>query len=84
MDATALQALHDFYRNADPLTVDAVTRAQHQHRETDADRRGKLDALETAITAKTAARDRYRTAFESYRTAFEKRRHGRSGWRSPD
>ena len=42
-----------------------VTRAQYHHRTANADRRGELDALETAITAKTAARNRYRAAFEN-------------------
>ncbi len=65
MDTATLQALYDFYRNADQLITDAITRAQHHHREANADRRGELDALETAITTKTAARNRYRTAFEN-------------------
>lgn len=65
IDAATLQALHDFYRNADTLIADAITRAQQQHHETYADRRDELDAIETVITAKTAARDRYRTAFEN-------------------
>jgi site-specific DNA recombinase len=65
MDAATLQALYEFYRSADRLIADAITRAQHQHRTANADRRGELDALETAITAKTAARDRYRAAFEN-------------------
>jgi site-specific DNA recombinase len=59
------QSLYDFYRNADRLIADAITRAQHHHRTANADRRGELDAIETTITAKTAARDRYRAAFEN-------------------
>lgn len=65
MDAATLQALYDFYRNADRLIADAITRAQHHHRTANADRRGELDAIETTITAKTAARNRYRAAFEN-------------------
>jgi site-specific DNA recombinase len=41
------------------------SRRHHQHRTANADRRGELDAIETAITAKTAARNRYRAAFEN-------------------
>lgn len=65
LDTATLTALNHFYRNADRLIGDAITRAQAQHRDSHADRRGELDAIEAAITAKTAARDRYRSAFEA-------------------
>ncbi|MEV6631610.1 recombinase family protein [Actinoplanes sp. NPDC051470] len=65
LDEAVLQALHDFYRNADTLIADAITRAQAHHRGSNTDRQAELDAVEAAITAKTSARDKYRTAFEN-------------------
>jgi site-specific DNA recombinase len=65
MDAVTLKALYDFYRKDHRLIADAVAKAQPHHRANQADRHGELDAIESAITAKTGARDRYRTAFEN-------------------
>ena len=65
MDEAVLQALHDFYRDADTLITDAITRAQAQHRDSHVDRQAELDAVEAAITAKIAARAKYRAAFEN-------------------
>ncbi|MBM2615037.1 hypothetical protein JIG36_05620 [Actinoplanes sp. LDG1-06] len=52
------------YRDADRLIADAITRARYQtpHRQRRPARRTRR--IETAITAITTARDRYRAAFE--------------------
>ncbi|WP_052720545.1 hypothetical protein [Actinoplanes rectilineatus] len=65
MDEAVLQARHDFYRDADTLIATAINQARAHHRDTNADRHAELDAIEAAITAKTTARDKYRTAFEN-------------------
>jgi site-specific DNA recombinase len=65
MDEAVLQALHDFYRDADTLIATAINQARAHHRSSNADRHAELDAIEAAITAKTTARDKYRTAFEN-------------------
>jgi site-specific DNA recombinase len=64
-DAATLQALLDFYTNADTLIADAITRAQRHHRDSHADRQGELDAIDTQIKTKNAAIDRYHAAFEA-------------------
>jgi site-specific DNA recombinase len=64
-DAATLQALLDFYTRADDLIGDAITRAQRHHRDSNADRRGELDAIEAQIKTKNAAIDRYHAAFEA-------------------
>jgi site-specific DNA recombinase len=65
MDEAVLQALHDFYRDAAPLIATATSQARAHHRDSNTDRHAELDAIEAAITAKTTARDEYRTAFEN-------------------
>jgi site-specific DNA recombinase len=64
-DEAALHALYAFYARADALIDDAVVRAQAHHRDSHASRRGELDAIDAQITTKTAAIDRYLTAFEN-------------------
>jgi site-specific DNA recombinase len=64
-DAATMQALYDFYARADTLISDAITRAQRHHRDTHADRRDELDAVKAQIKIKTAAIDKYLTAFEA-------------------
>jgi site-specific DNA recombinase len=64
-DTATLKALHDFYQRADVLIGDAITRAQRHHHDSHTDRRGELDAISAQIKTKTAAIDRYLTAFEA-------------------
>lgn len=45
MDVATLQALYDFYRDADRLIADAITRARHHHRTANADRREAVRAM---------------------------------------
>ncbi|MGH3738086.1 MAG: recombinase family protein [Micromonosporaceae bacterium] len=64
-DAATLQALYDFFSQAEPLITMAANRARQNHREAHADRRAELVTIERQITTKTAAIDRYLAAFEA-------------------
>jgi site-specific DNA recombinase len=64
-DAATLQGLYDFYQKADTLIGDAILRARAHHRDSHADRHAELAAIDTQISTKRAAIDRYHAAFEN-------------------
>ena len=63
-DEAVLQALYDFYTQAEPVLAKTLAAAQAEFHEAHADRRAEIDALNTQITTAQAAIDRYHTAFE--------------------
>ncbi|MGI5180547.1 recombinase family protein [Dactylosporangium sp. CA-152071] len=65
IDQLVLQALHDFYTNADTVLIAMIENAQAQHEDTADDRQAELAALDAHITATETAINRYHAAFEA-------------------
>ncbi|MET7420502.1 recombinase family protein [Dactylosporangium sp. NPDC005555] len=64
-DDATLQALYNFYSDADTLIRDAIAEARNHRRERHEDRRAELDTVQADIIAKSGAIERYLTAFEA-------------------
>jgi site-specific DNA recombinase len=65
LDQLVLQALADFYANADTLLAAAIERAHTQHHADALQHRRELDATTAQIRTKNVAIDKYLTAFET-------------------
>ena len=64
-DQAVLQALFDFYTNAEPILARAVAAAQAEFHDSHTDRLAERDAMSGQIAAVQAKIDRYHTAFEN-------------------
>jgi site-specific DNA recombinase len=64
-DDAVLQALTDFYANADTILTRVITAAQEHFHDAHTERRAELDTITTQIKHTEATIDRYHTAFEA-------------------